>query len=461
MRYFKYFSLLLTAGIFWQCDVTVDEFEPSAGEADFTTFVAIGDSYSAGYTDGALGYTGQMVSFPNLIANQLKYVGMEGDFSQPLTLEGKSVGTTTIDVNGNKNGYFELAVINGSLAPKPTVGDMSIFTTWIGDKAPYNNVGVPGAKSYHLLAPGFGNAAAGNGNFNPFYTRFASNPASSSVVGDAMLNNPTFFSLWIGANDVLTYALAGGESDSITPSASFEFYINTLVATLSSGGAKGVIANIPDINAIPYFNYVAYNALDLTGKPESVTALNAAYAQYNALAGSKGLATIVFKEGKNAFLIADPDMTTMPESARFRQIVAGEKILLSIPQDSIKLKGWGTQKPIPANYILDATEIADISTAVVAYNTSIENIAHEKGLAFVDLKGLMDEILAGKTIDGVKYSSTFVSGNVFSLDGIHATPRGSAIIANEFIGAINTKFNAKVPLVTINDYKANIFPNVE
>jgi hypothetical protein len=181
---------------------------------------------------------------------------MVGEFKQPLTAEGKSVGTTTIDLSGNKNGYFELKVVNGALAPKPTVGDMSIFTTPIGAEGPYNNVGVPGAKAVHLLAPGFGNPGAGANNYNPFYTRFASNPASSSVIGDAMLNNPTFFSLWVGGNDVLTYALEGGEKDAITPSASFEGYINSLVTTLTSGGAKGVIANVPNINAIPYFNYV-------------------------------------------------------------------------------------------------------------------------------------------------------------------------------------------------------------
>jgi hypothetical protein len=457
MKNIKYFTLFLLGALLWQCELNVDEFEPSKGNADFTTFVSIGDSYSAGYTDGALGFDGQLVSFPNLIANQLVSVGMEGEFTQPLTAEGKSVGTTTIAPN-TKNGYFKLQVVNGSLAPVPTVGDMTIFSTWIGDKGPFNNMGVPGAKSYHLLAPGFGNSAAGEGNFNPFFTRFSSNPATASVVGDAMLNNPTFFSLWIGGNDVLGYALAGGESDAITAPANFENYIGALVTTLSSGGAKGVIANVPNINAIPYFNYVQYNALDLTGKPESVTALNNAYAGYNALATSKGLPAMTFVQGKNAFVISDPDLSSMPESARFRQIKNGEKILLNIPQDSIKLKGWGSQKPIPAQYILDESELTAISNAVTAYNTSIQNIASTKGLAFVDLNGLMDDILDGKTIDGVNYSSAFISGNVFSLDGIHATPRGSAIIANEFIKAINSKFNANVPLVTVNDYRVNLFP---
>jgi hypothetical protein len=77
-----------------------------------------------------------------------------------------------------------------------------------------------------------------------------------------------------------------------------------------------------------------------------------------------------------------------------------EKNTIEFPQDSIKLKGWGSQKPIPAQYILDESELTAISNAVAAYNTSIQNIASTKGLAFVDLNGLMNDILDGKTIDG-------------------------------------------------------------
>nr|WP_321410478.1 hypothetical protein [uncultured Carboxylicivirga sp.] len=64
----------------------------------------------------------------------------------------------------------------------------------------------------------------------------------------------------------------------------------------------------------------------------------------------------------------------------------------------------------------------------------------------------------GLIIDGNRYSTTFVTGGIFSLDGIHATGRGSAIIANSFIEAINEQFDAQVPEVNINDYKTVEFP---
>lgn len=44
---------------------------------------------------------------------------------------------------------------------------------------------------------------------NPYFVRMAS-AANASILGDALKQEPSFFSLWIGSNDVLLYALDGG-----------------------------------------------------------------------------------------------------------------------------------------------------------------------------------------------------------------------------------------------------------
>jgi hypothetical protein len=81
----------------------------------------------------------------------------------------------------------------------------------IYSSGPYQNLGVPGAKSFHLGAAEYGNAAGvALGKANPYYVRFASS-ATSSVLQDAVSQSPTFFSLWIGNNDVLSYATNGGK----------------------------------------------------------------------------------------------------------------------------------------------------------------------------------------------------------------------------------------------------------
>ena len=64
----------------------------------------------------------------------------------------------------------------------------------------------------------------------------------------------------------------------------------------------------------------------------------------------------------------------------------------------------------------------------------------------------------GIQFDGVKYTSTFVTGGSFSLDGVHPTGRRYAILANEFIEAINDKYKSNLPKVNVNSYSGVTFP---
>ena len=58
--------------------------------------------------------------------------------------------------------------------------------------------------------------------------------------------------------------------------------------------------------------------------------------------------------------------------------------------------------------------------------------------------------LAGKVI--------VVTGGLFSLDGVHLTPRGYAIIANEFIKATNSTYGSNIPLANVASYPGLKFP---
>src|SRR5690606_18428309 len=60
-----------------------DEGFYSSGTADFSKYVSVGNSLTAGYADGALYITGQQNSYPNIMAQQFEFVG-GGDFTQPL-----------------------------------------------------------------------------------------------------------------------------------------------------------------------------------------------------------------------------------------------------------------------------------------------------------------------------------------------------------------------------------------
>jgi hypothetical protein len=62
-------------------------------------------------------------------------------------------------------------------------------------------------------------------------------------------------------------------------------------------------------------------------------------------------------------------------------------------------------------------------------------------------------------IQGVGINSAFITGGAFSLDGIHLTPRGNAVIANVFIDAINAKYASTIPAIDITQYRGVKFPN--
>jgi len=436
MKRMKFNIIILALAVLaFGCKPMIDVPAPSAGTANFTTYVSLGNSLTSGYADGDLFRSGQLNSYPSILATQFNSVGRMGDFKQPLM----------VDEFGFGNRLKFTALIAGS----PTIvsygpASPANFAS-IAAAGPYYNMGVPGAKSYHLPYAGYGNPANGAGNYNPYFARFAVNPATSSILSDALALHPTFYSLWIGNNDVLLYAIDGGNggADAITPLATFTASVTATVTALKATGAKGVMANIPDISSLPYFNTIPYNPLYITDAA-SLTALNTAY--------GNGALGITFTSGYNRLVIADP-LAPMG----MRQIKSTELVLLSLPTDSLKI-GWGTKKPVPAKYILDETELASIRAATTNFNASLATIAAANNVPLIDMNAKLIQMKAGMVISGMKFNTSFISGGLFSLDGVHLTPRGYAIVANYFIDGINSYYNATVPKVEISGFPGIVFP---
>lgn len=445
-----YFALAFM--LFSACEQEADVPVPVNGEADFSVFVSLGDSYTAGYTNGALSREGQESAFATLLASNMEEF-TNTSWSVPFLPEGTSVGSSL-------EGKMELQITPVGLAPVTTEGNPELLTdpsTWINGEGPFHNLGIPGARSYHLVAPEYGDYTLGAGNFNPFYARFAAVPGVSTALSDALSLNPTFFSLWIGGNDVLGYALAGGEgetsgmgSNDITPAATFGQSFNYMLSQLTSQGAGGVVATVPDIDQLPFFNTVLPGILQLSA--QQAAALNAGYAEYNAAAEQYQLEKMVFSEGANYFVVEDEN-----HPLGMRQIKSTEKLLLTA-RTNITLAGWGTQVPVPREYVLDETELEAIADATVVFNTIIADGAEQFDVALVNTNDLLNATAEGLVIDGVNYSNSYITGGVFSLDGIHVTARGSAILANEFISAVNQKYGSTIPHVVVNNQKGIVFP---
>jgi lysophospholipase L1-like esterase len=450
IRYLFYLALL---AFIVSCKPEVNEFTPSNGSADFKTYVALGNSLTAGYADGALYKSGQSYSFTNILGQQFATVG-GGAFVQPVVTSefGVLPGKRKLGFSVDCLGVTSLGPVldNGELDPWSNHIDYTV-----------NNLGVPGAKAGHLLAPGYGNAAnLQAGLANPYFVKFAASP-DISVVAQAMSVSPTFFSLWIGNNDVLGYATSGGAGDAITPPEQFGQYYNMLAQTLVSGGAKGVLANIPGVTNTAFFTTIPYNVINIPDSMQyAVDFLNASYAPYNAGMEQMGKPyRIQFALGPNPMVIMDPGMEGVPPQLQFRQMTANELALLTLPQDSIKCATWGSGVPVPNQYILTEAEIANVTSATTAFNNIIKQTADDNGLAFVDFNAILVDITANSlTSDGITFSTKFVTGNLFSLDGIHLTPQGNALVANYFIDAINAQYSAQIPKVSVANYPPIVFP---
>ena len=123
--------------------------------------------------------------------------------------------------------------------------------------------------------------------------------------------------------------------------------------------------------------------------------------------------------------------------------------------------GGGTSTPLADKWVLSAGEANEIKVATDAYNATIEATATTKGLAFANLKSVMNELItpSGITANGFTLKSQFIFGGAFSLDGVHPSPRGYALIANSFTAAINSKYGSNMAPVSFGDYRI-LFPSV-
>ena len=465
-----------------------------AGNADFSNFVAVGDSLTAGYADSALYKMGQENSYPAILAQQFALVG-GGAFNQPLmndNLGGLLIGGNPLPGFGNR-----LVLDGAAQSPEPVAGTPTtdVAAPLTGS---FNNMGVPGAKSYHLGVDGYG-ALTGlqtdPPTANPYFVRFASS-ATTSVITDAASQMPSFFMLWIGNNDVLSFATSGGtgtdqtgnpdpttytSSNDITDPTAFAGIYNQFIAALSAAGGKGVLVNIPEITAIPFFTTVPHNPVPLD--QASADALNAAYKPYNDgldAALASGLVPtltqeevdarkISFSAGEgNAVVIEDEDLIDLdalnPAFAGlkpYRQATADDLIVLTasskIGTESVEgnpASVWGLGVPLVDGDVLVQSEREAIATATTAFNAAIQSAADASDdLILYDAASALNALKS----EGIDYgtgeiTATYATGGGFSLDGVHPTARGYAVIANGIIDAINTGFDATVPRVDPGSY---------
>lgn len=401
---------------------------PSKGDADFTKYVAVGNSLTAGFADAGLYRDGQLNSYPNILAGQFRTVG-GGSFTQPLFTEAQA----------NGSGYIRLKKLPASATSLPTFdttktqlavrmlspGGGTLYTKFTDAN---QNLGVPGIRMADILTVGYGSPAG-----NPYFERLLADQAAATTYFQYVSNNlngATFFSCWLGNNDALGYAISGGtgsENDvrGLTGTNLFTTNFTAVMNKLTEGGRKGVVIGIPVITQSPYFTTV-----------------------------TDQISTLL--KGQN---IAGLAIRSKSAPGGVRLSGAGDYFLLSIAPvlNSFISRGIGLSaaNPIPDQYVLDADEVKTLTNRIGEFNAVMKTQADAKGVAYVDVNPIFQQLTqsGGYVQNGVTYGASYIQGGVFSLDGIHLTPAGYALVANEIIKNINTKYNATVPPVNPGNYR--------
>lgn len=538
--YNKYIALLALSLGFLSCE-TESPYPPITDDApevalninglDLSNYVSVGASFTAGFTDGGLFIAGQQNSFPNILASKFAMATGDATFNQPLMADnngGFAIGNTVIQ--GPRFVFDPSTGRPAQLTVTPTTNPLvSVYDS----QNTFNNYGVPGAKSFHFVAPNYGNASglfANPRTANPYFVRMASSP-STSVMADVAAKQPTFFTLSeIGGNDVLGYALSGGDGSSpITPTPLFEQAFDGIVA--SFGGAKGVVGNIPYITSLAHFTTVPHNPLDPTENAQlagQIPLLNTVYGAINQVyagAGEPERSIVFATDQANPVVIYDEDATdltraiavTLGNSPTFVPFVqslglpaqaaplvaqllgrqygkarsATSNDLLVLPSSSvigtvntahagnlINLSGGllpaslagqfsaeGVTLPLGDKWVLTPQEQAAIKTATDAYNNKIKAVVDANAnLVLADLNSILQQAsTSGIVFDGYTMNTSLVMGGLISLDGVHLTARGYALMANEVLKAMDAGFGTNFQeatngLAKADDYTTNYPP---
>ena len=379
------------------CSSDRDVFAPTfvGNNSIFKSYVAIGNSITAGFQSNGINDSTQRQSYARLLAAQM---GTQYHYA---SLAGRGC---TPPIANTQTG----ALVGNAPAGTCDLRAASSVTDVL------NNVAVPGAR---VLDPTSASTVASNA-----LTTFIL--GGKTQVQRALDADPTFVSIWIGNNDVLQPGLSGLFQPIVSTQAQFQTAYDAMITQLQSGAPdlKGVligVAQVPNLpsmvsGALIFSSAAAQGAItQVAGKPVVIDA---------SCNGSTSLVNIVS-------ILQAIRGNTHPA------VIACAKGLYPAPVGDV--------------YILDAAEQTTLAGAINAYNTYISQKAAALGWAYYD----PNPLFAAKRANGeippfpnfASTSATF--GALISLDGIHPTAAAHKIIANELIAVINTKFGTTLAAI--------------
>ncbi len=390
-------TALLLAGCEGPCNriapITGPEF--NTGSADLTRVAAIGTSISAGYQSGGLVIHHQQRAFPVLFAQHVGAV--------PFTIP--AVSANGIPPLLRLRSISPLVINNlGRTAGVP------LNTTQV---AAFSNLAVPGA----LLGDVTSTLQYPRSPFFDIVTR-----NRGTILSQMASLSPTFITFELGSSEILGPGFVGSGVPLMTP----EDFATLLTSTMNAiaqaiPGAQLALVNVPDPINIPFFNTFSPIAPDTNGV---VTPLI-------------GPGDVPLGPGDYVLLTAGDSLAVGTGfGTGTRSYLTGV---------------FGNGRPLPDSLVLTVDEALSLRTAMFAYDAVIDTVARARGAARVDLLGLLREVATtGYTYRGLLYNSDFLTGGLFSLDGVHPTDFAHGLVCNALIAAINDQFGATIQFLDLS-----------
>jgi len=359
----------------------------------FATTVVIGDSLSAGFQNGSLLNSQQPNGWASLVAKQANFslaLPLIASPGAPAVLELVSLGPPLVIQQAS-------GITIGRDNPLTQPYDLAVPGHLLNDVINTAPVLVP-TSDEELIT----NLVLG---FPLGDTR--------SQMNEAIALNPTAIFVWAGNDDALQ-ADESGSPSSMTPVATFTREFTQLLSTLhSQTKATLIVANIPDVTAIPYLTPAA----TVIATVATETGLSQAQ-----VAADLGL--------------ADGDLVNATGESEVETAIS-------------QIKQGQTPTPLTDSGFLTASEIAQVQSTVDAYNSAISQEVTAVGGILVDIHSYFQTLQSGITINNYNATTAFLGG-LFSLDGVHPTNTGYALIANQYIAALNSSMKTNIAEVNVS-----------
>jgi hypothetical protein len=420
------------------------------GSADFTRFVALGDSYGAGFESSSLNERHQPWSWPAVIARQTGH-----RLCTPSDTAASDCWAVPLV---SFPGIAKELLLQSIAPPSPVIAAPAgplgspLMTTFA---RPYNNLSVPGATVGALLAITGAEPPAANEPTVVTFSRFILR-GQGSQVQQAVALHPTFIALWIGGNDYLNVMFSGDPSTLTSVSdfkTRYELVLDSLIAGAPTAGM--VVGNLP-VGIPPYLRLIPPVVVNpSTGQPllvDPVTGLPSATGVplfYLAKTGQK--------DAQGNDVVAPIASTTLVPFGTREKLAQGyglPALFKNFPPFSLLPH---TGEPLESTDVLTAEEMAAVIARVGEYNAVVNAAAAARDIPVADVAGLFNRVFSatGEHLGPITVTAAPVTGGFFSYDFFHLTDLGYLLMGNEFIKAINEGYDTQIPLASITQLFTN------